>query len=133
MSLQTWFQEEADKELRCRRTEYLVKATSCEHLGEWSRFAKESERRPRGVEPVEWVQTNPGTLFTIAKVKGRPICVNLSWDWIAGALVCFWEATSRLVDYDLVEPWLKEKLPNVRQQSDAMNFHNIVLAIRRKS
>ena len=39
--------------------------------------------------------------------------------------ICFWNAISQLVDYELVDKQNKELFPNVKT-SDAMNFWNLI-------
>ena len=70
-----------------------------------------------------WKQEGMGFLLTVGLMDDRPICVTFSFAVISEKRICFWEATSQLVDYVVVENWLKEKFPGVRR-TNAMNFHN---------
>jgi hypothetical protein len=116
-----------DADPRYAETEYLVKATDCESLNAWRWYADDPPLSGR--KPIEWLQTNPGAWYEVGKLAGFSVCVTLSWDWIGGALVCWWNMTSRVTDSVMVEEWLAKKMPNVKQRSDAMNFGNIIWAI----
>ena len=43
------------------------------------------------------------------------------WATIQGKVVCFLEATSELVDWKMIDAWLKREFPSVRKVN-AMNF-----------
>ena len=143
-ALRTWFGSDSQDpdvrraamatDPRYADTYYLVEATDSEHLAEWCRLSTQSPYRfdRKDIRTVEWVQTSPGYTFEVGRLNDRPICVHLQWDYLNGALVCFWEATSRLVDYDLIYPWLETRFPNVHTTSNAMNLHNVIGEINRR-
>jgi hypothetical protein len=144
-ALRTWFGSTSpdraeriavmDADPRYADTHYLVEATDTERHAQWCFASTESPFRydRKDIRDVEWIQTSPGAFLEIARQKGRPVCVCLQWDYLNGALVCFWEPTSRLVDYDLIDPWLKMKFPNIHTTSNAMNIHNVILEIGRRA
>lgn len=113
-------------EERLEKTVLAVEATRFEQMCLWEKFNKD----------CSWEQVLSGILPTIGKVKlkkGRryeemPVVVSLSWAVINGKFVMFYEPTSIIVDWSLVEDWLKKILPIAQQKEerdwkiDAINF-----------
>lgn len=91
---------------------YIVEATSFERLCLWQ---KHKEIWGEG--------TNGGPFVTIGHLDNRPICITLSIDLINNQPVLFYECTSQLADYKMVDQYIKDNYPNVKT-TDAMNFHN---------
>jgi len=89
-------------EERLKQTFYLVEATHHEQFCLWNRWAKDSQDC-KGLH-LRWEQSN-GYLVTIGTSGKRPIVVGMHWDIIEDHPVCFWEPTSELVDYALIEEW----------------------------
>jgi hypothetical protein len=140
--LRTWFDAEpgATDEERIRvmaedprwsATRYLVEATEYEKHAAWCFRAKHSPWRYdlHATNDVEWTKTSPGYNCQIGKLAGKSVCVNVQWDYLNGQLVCFWEAASLVVDYDMIEAWLKKELPNVTFTCNAQNLHNVLIEI----
>jgi hypothetical protein len=123
-----------DEDDRWLATRYLVEATSYEKHAAWCFRAKQSPWKYdlHAMNDVEWVQTSPGYNWKVGELAGKLVHVNLQWDYIDGALVCFWEPTSRVVDYDMIEAWLKKKFPNAAFWTNALNFYNVVIDIKEK-
>lgn len=123
-----------DNDPRYEATLYLIEATHHETNAEWCRLAKSSPYRYdlKDIRTVEWVQTNPGYWTEVGKLAGHPVVVNLHWAHLNGALVCFWESTSRVVDYDMIEKWLDKKFPNVVVKTNATNIHLALNEIDRR-
>ena len=138
-ALRTWFGATTDAALaadpRYTDTHYLVKATHEERNAQWCRMSTQSPFRYdlHDLRTVEWVQTSPGYSFEVGHLEERDVVVGLQWAYLNGALVCFWEPESRLVDYDMIEAWLKIKLPNVHTTSNATNLRNVILEISRRA
>jgi hypothetical protein len=84
----------------------IVEATSYEKFSLWMQHAKDGQ--------MEWKQGNGGPLITAGTVDGRPVCLAL-----------FIEATSQLVDWKLIDEYVKTTWPNV-SRTDPMNFCNIL-------
>ncbi len=123
-----------DEDDRWAATRYLVQATFYEKHAAW---CFRSTRSPwkydlHMMNDVEWVQTSPGYWWRVGELAGKPVHVNLQWDYIDGQLVCFWEPTSLVVDYDMIAAWLKKKFPNASLWTNAQNFHNVVIDIKEK-
>jgi hypothetical protein len=143
--LRTWFGAEKlndrdadiaamNNDPRYGETFYLVEATHHERHAEWSRLSTQSPYcyDLRDIRNVDWVGTNPGHWERIGELAGHPVVVNLSWSYLNGALVCFYESTSRVVDWDVIESWLAKKFPNVRVKTNATNLHLVLQDIERE-
>ncbi len=108
-------------------TVFLVNADSFGHFALW----RETH------DMVDWVQDNPGTMQTVGFVGDRPVTVSLTWDIIGGQRVLFWYGASQIVDYRMIEAWLREhthppKWDGGRRIAwcDAMNFHHCLEALK---
>jgi len=101
-----------DEMTRLRKeTKLIVEANSYERVTLWERW----------VDKTEWQEHRQGRLVTVGAYRNRPVCVSLVWAAIRGKAVCFLEATSELVDWKMIDAWLKKEFPGVRKV-DAMNF-----------
>lgn len=101
-------------------TFYLVEATSFEHLALWG----ENDLRTEG--RVEWDgRGSSGWSIDVGRLADMPVCIYPYWDRIDGKQVCFWEATSAVVDYRMTDAWLAKEFPRVRQ-TNAMNFGHVL-------
>ena len=101
-------------------TKFLVEANSFEHLALWKENNKE----------YDWQEDTRCEARTMY-VNDRPICYTCQWSIINKQRVMFWDPTSQLVDYKLIEEDLKKICPNIISKSNAMNFHNILHDINR--
>jgi len=95
----------------------LVEATSTEQFFLWKEFATQ----------LPWEHDPTGFGIDINKT-GRPIMLCFSFIKINGKRICFWECTSVLCDYAIINKWIDNNLPKVLT-CDAMNFHQAVHAI----
>jgi hypothetical protein len=94
-----------------KNTCLIVEANSYERLTLWERWAVKAE----------WVEHRQDWMLEIGKYNKRAVCVCCFWATIRGVVVLFLDATSELVDWKMIDAWLKEKFPGVRKV-DAMNF-----------
>lgn len=94
-----------------KETKLIVEANSYERMTLWDKW----------VDKTEWQQHLQGRLVTVGAYRNRAVCVSLVWATIRGKAVCFLEATSELVDWKMIDAWLKKEFPGVRKV-DAMNF-----------
>ena len=104
----------------------VCEATSCEYHYVWEHWH----------ERVEWKQNNMGLGETVGTLDDRPVHISLRTAEIDGKKILFWEATSQVVDHEMIRKWLQKNLPitafregDPRQgvnQTDATNFHIIV-------
>lgn len=114
---------DADPRFRC--TQYFVEADAFTRAVLWSRHAKESKAtlREDDFPRYEWEGNLTGISLQLGECDGRPVCVLFFWALINGAIVCFYDATSEVVDWKLIEASL-EGTPACDQgrRTDACNF-----------
>jgi hypothetical protein len=103
----------------------VVEANSFEQHMLWS------ENRQR-THPRTWEQLNPGLLETVGVLDGRPVCVSLHKVRVGGHLILFVDATSQVVDHEMIARWMADTMPRsalrengIVNRTDAMNFHNV--------
>lgn len=102
--------------LRDLRTRFLVQATDLEQLFVWQQWH----------ERATWRETYPDRGVTVGTTNGRPTVVRCTWVVINGHLVMFYDPTSMLVDWELVEQWRRPFHARGAGHCDARNFHNCV-------
>ncbi len=115
-----------DKEL----TKFLEGVVGSVEASDFEYFSLYEDEKSHG---SEWKENLSGIWRNIGSIADRPVCVSLRTAEINGAKILFWHPTSPMVDYDLIEAWLKRVLPktairddNHLKRTDAMNFCNIV-------
>lgn len=111
-----------------KQTEVVVEATDCERLFLWKDYSKDAIVKTE-INRYTWEQMNPGICPKIGELAGFPVCVSCFWNKINGIMVCFWEATSRVVDYEMVKKWVLGRCRPTCQSTNAMNFHNAIIYI----
>jgi len=107
----------------------VVDANSYESLCLWR------ENEHAGYNQREWKQGGGGPLVTIGRIDDRPICISLLVNEIGGHKILFIDATSALVDHDMIDAWLQKNMPVTAfrdndpreplNRTNAMNFCNI--------
>lgn len=104
----------------------IVEATSYEQQALW-----EFNNRDNGGMGYEWMQILHGVGVTIGQVvtanDSFPIVLALNAVRVSGTMIMFYQATSRVVDHDVIEQTMKHSFPNLTR-TDANNFHNAVRA-----
>ena len=108
----------------------IVEATSFEQLCLWR---DEHEGRK-----IPWDQTGLGYLETVGSIGNRPVCISLSTVHIDGKKILFIDATSQVVDHDMIEKWLEQNMPDTAfrdnynnipgrhlNKVNSMNYHNV--------
>ena len=116
----------------------LIEATHNENHNLWLHYSKQGARcapamKEYGTVPkLDWIQVNPGHWEQIGTLDKRPVCVSVFWARIDGYLVGFWDATSQVVDYEMVKVWLKKTFPDDVYMTDATNFYNAIHHIRER-
>lgn len=86
----------------------------------------------------EWKQCLSGPLITVGKLDDRPVCISVFVHTIDDERIVFYEATSMVVDHQMIDNWFLEHLPdsalkqyNLSQgdrylnRVDAGNFFNV--------
>lgn len=104
----------------------FCEATSEEQHSVWTRLVHNR------AQPVSWEQKG-GRGITIGYLDSRPVHVTLSHVDIAGHKVIFYEATSTVVDHDMVRDFIDMIAPDCARRadgrvnhSDAANMTNIL-------
>lgn len=120
---------------RCADTIFLVEATDFERHCLW----RENEQL-RTLYPhlyLDWRRDSMGQAATIGYIGNRPICACFFWVVLDGYRVCFYYATSQLVDHAMLEEFVKHNFPNAYWDNgtrwahcDAFNFHRCRDAIK---
>lgn len=79
-----------------------------------------------------WKSTNQDHFCTVGRINDRPINIILHWYEIDGVIVCVYDGISQLVDWKMIENYLKEKFPDAKMIINARsNYHNIFHHITR--
>lgn len=119
------FEEEIDDELRLLVDGAVgfCEATGDEQNAVWERLIQNTD--------LPWKQ-NGGPLVTIGYLDGRPVAVHLSSVEINHFKVIFYEATSTVVDHDMVRRFIEKLAPDSAKRggrlnhTDSTNFSNIL-------
>ena len=103
----------------------IVEATGYESLMLWREFHQEQK--------LSWVQNNAGWLECVGKVGDKEVWISPLAHIVNGRKILFVEATSVVVDWDLIEEYLKKNVPSAVTRNEiylnkenAMNFHCLV-------
>lgn len=106
---------------RIRETKGLVEATSAECHELYFRIQQ-------GGHKLE--QISDGVGQQIGTFYGHSVFISLRWFKVDDVLICFYDATSRVVDHDMVKQWLKAIFPHIKPgaTNDTMNVHNTLNA-----
>lgn len=100
------------------QTKWLVEATDFEQLTLWCKWSAGNK-----ATNLIWEQDCRGRIETIGKLNKKPVAVCIFWYRIEGVAVGFYEATSVVVDHDMVRNWLEKTYPKA-QFTNASNFHH---------
>lgn len=87
---------------------------------------------PKDKRKFEFVQEPVGISFEIGRIEKRPIMLSFRWYTINGHLVLFYDCTSQLADWKMVNEWLNKYMPHIKEKSDAMNAHNVLRYCEKK-
>lgn len=102
----------------------IVEATSFESLCLWEKWHQQ--------KGYTWIESRSGPLITVGYVSdGRPVCIAPLIHVVNGKKLMFVETTSLVVDWDMIDEWLYENVPNARKgkflnKETAKNFHCLV-------
>lgn len=113
------------KDDKCDQTLFLVEADSFATLRLWQDWSSEATGNN-----CEWKQDSTSYVEEVGRIGERPVCAMISWYLIENIRVGFWEATSMVVDYEIIENWLRKRFKNVKQKTNAINFHNVLFPIQ---
>ena len=107
-----------DFETLTKHTFYLVEATNFERMILLKEYTDNYRSTNKVLQHTGWMRT-----------LDQRTTVKFSWCILyregsdKQRLICFWEPTSRVVDYGMIEEYLAKTFPKV-PQCDANNFHN---------
>jgi hypothetical protein len=112
---------------------FLVRASSEEEFCLWQHFAHDSPHRIHQNVCINWKRRNPGELVQIGELDRRPICASVSYVYLNDKLVMFYDGTSQLVDWAMIDAWVEHyTLKTVRYDNGsrwahckAANFHHL--------
>ena len=104
----------------------IVEANSFESLELWKYWHQE--------KGYTWVQNNHGWLVKVGEIiKGKEVWISPVAHIVNGRKILFVDATSSVVDWDLIEEYLKKNVPSAvtrniiyLNKENAMNFHCLV-------
>ena len=105
-----------------KRTEFfsnlhgIVEATSFEILCIYEKYHQGKK--------YSWEDLQLGTFFKIGEINDLPICFQITPTKINGKNILFYEACSRMVDYDIVDKFIAENYKSKNLKTNAMNFRN---------
>jgi len=85
---------------------------------------------------VSWEHMPEGNRHQVGNVGSRPVVIQIFWVRINGKLIGFWEATSQIVDYEMIDKWFRENCNppkwnkgRLNARCNPANFHLCVNAI----
>lgn len=108
--------------MHIEKVNYAVEANDFERQCIWEKYH----------DRCKWEQDICGSFFQIGTLDNRPVTVCLDWVTIDGKKVLFYHSPSQVVDYKLVEEWIrKNALTSAGMKADSANFHIILIEIRR--
>lgn len=104
----------------------IVEANSFETLELWKYWHQE--------KGYSWVQNNSGWLVKVGEViKDKEVWISPLAHIVNGRKILFVDATSSVVDWNMIEEYLKENVPSAvtrngiyLNKEGAMNFHCLV-------
>jgi len=101
----------------------VVEANRFEHMCLWKRYHQELN--------YPWKDRLSGYGFTVGHLNDKPVHISLLTAVIKGQKLLFTFPTSKVVDHDMIDAWLKENLPEAILEDgylnkvDADNFSNV--------
>ena len=73
----------------------------------------------------EWTRCSAGKGITLGRIDDMPIVASFRNAIVQGKKILFWNATSQVVDYRVIEKWFSENYP-VTRKTDAVNLVNLL-------
>ncbi len=104
----------------------VILATRTEQHHIWCRNAADAPRDegPAKSRRIKWEHQDFGRAYTIGELAGFPICISVCFARLDGEPVAFVEATSRVVDHQMVDDWIAKNAKPGHRVADAMNWRN---------
>jgi len=98
---------------KLKTTEYFVEATSTERQLLWEQWNWK----------IYWKSEDQGYFETIGYLCKRPVSLLLAFATINDHKVCFYESPGLLVDWVMIEKWMRDHGMSDHNHCDAGNFH----------
>ena len=114
-----------------KETKFVVEATGFEVLCLWTEFSEEAQFKT-DLNVYKWEQINPGYIIEVGRIIDYPVNISCSWNRINDVLIMFWEASSRIVDLNMIDVWLRSNCAPKWDDgtrlayTNAMNFHDVI-------
>lgn len=102
----------------------IVEANSFETLTLWQYWNQD--------KGYSWIQNNSGWLVKVGKLADKEVWISPLAHVVKGKKILFVEATSSVVDWEMIEEYLKKNVPSAIKENgflrkeNAGNFHNLV-------
>lgn len=121
---------------RRQATTYVVEATSEEQTMLWCEWSGDAANHRYGSpdhERAPWEQIRDGWSHVVGELAGFPVVIVINFAIIYEELVMFYYASSRVVDHEMVESWLKNNVPSyLDNHTNSTNFGHCISSVRRK-
>ena len=101
------------KDNRFASVEYMIEADDFAKLKLWEEWH----------DAIEWEQDLSARHEEVGHLSGHPVSVLVSFATINGHGVAFYWSHGRVVDWEMVDRWMKQQCPPNTPHCDAMNFH----------
>lgn len=99
---------------RFKDTVLLIEATSFEQYALWVIYSKQSSSSAQNkVHILDWKEDCSGVSYCAGEINKLPVMISFTWAHWNGQRVCFYEAVSRAVDWDIVHGFLDVNFPNI--------------------
>ena len=108
---------------RLAKTFHAIEADSYAFHQIWKEYFYDVPKEKR---KFNFVQDSSGRGLEVGRINKRPIVLNFRWWIINDRPVLFYGCNSQLVDWKMIEDWLKKYMPHLRHTSDATNAHNVL-------
>lgn len=103
---------------------YAVEATRFEQMCLWQKYTGEG---------YVWKENLSGRGATVGYLNDMPVAISLNTAVVNGNKILFYNATSVVVDWGMIEEWLQKNMPSDTKKhegslrkTDASNFHDAV-------
>lgn len=113
------------------RVEFLVEATHEETFQIWREWHKKLNLWSAGMGNVFTIDYVDIRVHGQLEFRKMPVAVCVSWHPVEGHLVGFYEATSLVVDHDMVRKWVQKQAPKAGH-TNATNFHHVIHGLKLK-
>jgi hypothetical protein len=97
-----------EPEEKLARTCFWVEGNSHRVWSTEDEYAERAKREGKKRRHHAMEQVGIGFWTEVGKDHGRPVCISVFWYFVDGIPVAFWEPTSRIVNYDMIEKYLAQ-------------------------